>query len=107
MIQFENTSYSAMLNIAELVPPPESVPIQFDSAIHGIPFDSEIPSDSGQFRELSQSGIGPNSENLMEVIPLTELISQFSTSRNRMTALQFSKVTRSIQNNTCWKRQIM
>ncbi len=33
----ENTSYYAMLNIAELVPPPESVPIPFDSEIHGIP----------------------------------------------------------------------
>jgi len=33
-----------MLNIAELVPPPESVQIPFDSAIHG------IPSDSDQFR---------------------------------------------------------
>jgi hypothetical protein len=28
----ENTSYSAMLNIGELVPPPESVPIPFDPA---------------------------------------------------------------------------
>ncbi len=42
----ENTFYSAMLNIAELVPPPESVPIPFHSEIHGISFDSGIPSDS-------------------------------------------------------------
>jgi hypothetical protein len=32
-----------MLNIAELVPPPESVPIPFNSAIHRIPFDAGIP----------------------------------------------------------------
>jgi hypothetical protein len=47
----ENTSYSAMLNIAELVPPPESVPILFDSTIHG------IPSDSVQFHFDSIPGI--------------------------------------------------
>ncbi len=33
-----NASYFAMFNIAELVPPPESVPIPFASAIHGIPY---------------------------------------------------------------------
>jgi hypothetical protein len=34
---FENTSYSAMLNIAELVPPPESVPIPQSKEFRPIP----------------------------------------------------------------------
>jgi hypothetical protein len=67
-----------MLNIAELVPLPESVPIPFDSAIHGIP---GVTSNSAltQFPEF-RTGIGRNSGNRMELIP------QCSTSWNRMTA---------------------
>ncbi len=42
----ENISYSAMLNIAELVPPPNSVQIPFDSAIHGIPYRNRSPPSS-------------------------------------------------------------
>ncbi len=59
LFEFENTSYSAMLNIEKLVPRSESVPIPF------------------------------NSWNWMELLLLTELIPQCSTSRNRMTALEF------------------
>jgi hypothetical protein len=56
----ENISYSAMLNISELVPSTESVPIPFDSGISGIGSNSGIPSDSGQFRFDSIPGIPGN-----------------------------------------------
>jgi len=60
----ENTSNSSMLNIAKLVPPPESVPILFDSAIHGIPFDSGQFRNSGDWfdpESVEVAGIEPNS----------------------------------------------
>ncbi len=62
----KNTSYSTMLNIAEVVPPPESVPI--NSRLQPIPIDHLLlvatdQTNSGtELCELGRTGIGWNSK---------------------------------------------
>ncbi len=77
----ENTSYSAMLNIAELVAPPECLPFNSTYSRNQFQFCS-IP-DFQEFRPIPSNSFWTefrNFGNWMELVP------QCSTSRNRMIA---------------------